>query len=109
MNLLTNKKFIVRTNNWYSPLAELGAKYDSIIAGELMDTTSSAGDWHGFILQKTGDTSVVAIGFSQYNNYPDAGFTLLTCEHPFYRGRTDEENLLENVKSCWLQFDGENY
>lgn len=105
MTLLTDKKFLITTNNWYTPLAELGAKYKSVIAGEVMDNSSSAGDWSGYIIQKTGKTEVVAIGFSQYNNYPNAGFTIITCEHPFYHGRTDEKDLIENVRNCWLQFD----
>jgi len=104
MNLLVNKEFHCDLNNWYAPLEELGKKYTSIIAGEIMDSSSSAGDWSGYIIQKTGQTEVVAIGFSQYNNYPNKGFKLLTCEHPFYRGKLDEKDLVENVRNCWNQF-----
>ena len=105
MKLLTDNIYVTRTNNWFAPNCEFQAKYKSILGAELMDMTSSAGDWHGFIIQKTGKDKFVAIGFSQYNNYPHAGFTLMTCEHPFYKGKLSDKNWLENVRSCWLQFD----
>ena len=78
-------------------------KYPSVIATELVDMTSSAGDWNGFLIQKTGKNSFVAIGFSQYNNYPHHGFMLGTSEHPFYRGKFTEQNWAENVRLCYLQ------
>lgn len=105
MKLLTNLTFVTTTNNWFAPTKELKEKYKSVIDTEIMDMTSSAGDWSGFILQKTGKNTVHAIGFSQENNYPHDGFTLMTCEHPFYKGRLDEKDLVENVRKCWLQFD----
>ena len=107
MKQLTDITFTTATNSWYAPTREMKEKYRSIIWAELMDTTSSAGDWSGFIIQKIGKNTFVAIGFSQYNNYPHDGFCLMTCEHPFYRGKLDEKNLVENVKNCWLQFDNE--
>lgn len=105
MKALTGKTFTTATNNWYAPTKELKEKYRSIIGTELMDTTSSAGDWSGFIIQKIGKNTFVAIAFSQYNNYPHDGFCLMTCEHPFYRGKFDVKNWMENVRNCWLQFD----
>ena len=103
MKLLTNVDFHTKTNNWYAPTCEFHEKHKSIIRIEIMDNTSSAGDWSGFILQKTGKNTVHAIGFSQENCHPHDGFMLYTAEHPFYKGRVDEANLVENVKSCWLQ------
>lgn len=101
---LTNITFTTATNNWFAPTKELKEKYKSVIETELMDMTSSAGDWSGFIIQKLGKNTFVAIGFSQTNLYPHAGFGLQTCEHPFYRGKFSEKNWVENVRSCWLQF-----
>ena len=103
MKLLTNIEFHTDTNNWFAPTKELKEKYPSVIGTELMDTTSSAGDWDGFLIQKTGKNSYKAIGFSQENCYPDAGFTLRTCEHPFYHGKLTDANWAENVRNCWLQ------
>ena len=106
MKLLTNNTFVTKTNNWYAPTAEFWEKHKSIIAIKLMDTTSSAGDWSGFILQKTGKNTVHAIGFSQYNNYPHDGFMLMTCEHPFYCGHAGDKNVLQYAENAWLQCDG---
>ena len=103
MKLLTNKTFVTATNNWYAPTKEFKEKYPSVIATELVDMMSSAGDWNGFLIQKTGKNSFVAIGFSQYNNYPHHGFMLGTSEHPFYRGKFTEQNWAENVRLCYLQ------
>lgn len=105
MRLLTDITLHTDRNNWLAPTMELKKKYRSVIATELTDTTSSAGDWSGFLIQKTGKNSFHAIGFSQENCYPGAGFTLRTCEHPFYSGKLSDANWVENVRSCWLQFD----
>lgn len=103
MKLFTDITFHTDTNNWYAPLAEFWGSHKSVYTAEYMDQTSSAGDWSGFILQRLRK-NVYAIGFSQENSYPNDGFTLRTCEHPFYKGRVDEDGLLLNVRSCWNQF-----
>ena len=107
MNYLVKKTYVTKTNNWYAPTNEFKENYKSVIEIVLMDTTSSAGDWNGFIVQKVGKHKLIAIGFSQYNNYPHDGFMLGTCEHPFYcvKDYTKEQNYMENIKNCWLQFD----
>ena len=69
-----------------------------------MEQTSSAGDWSGYFIQQIGKNKFVAIGFSQENNYPGAGFTLYTCEHLFYEGTTLSPQFIDNVESCWNQF-----
>ena len=103
MKLLTDIKFHTDTNNWFAPTKELEQKYRSVVATELMDMTSSAGDWEGFIIQKTGKYAFKAIGFYQENCYPHAGFTLYTADTPFYHGKITDKNWEENVRSCWLQ------
>lgn len=107
MKYLTDKTYVTKTNNWYAPTKEIEENYKSVVNAVLMDTTSSAGDWSGFIVQKIGKHKLIAIGFSQYNNYPHDGFCLMTSEHPFYRvnDSTKERNYMENIKNCWLQFD----
>ena len=103
MKLLTNKNFVTKTNNWYAPIRELKEKYSSIIHAQFMNTTSSAGDWSGFIIQKVGKDSAVAIAFWQENNYPNAGFTLYTADEPFYSGNPKKIPFYENVESLWQQ------
>ena len=87
MKLLENKTFVTDTNNWFAPTHEFQQKYPSIVAHHFTDMSSSAGDWSGFFLQKTGRNTCAAIPFYQENNYPHAGFTLHTgemlCKGPF--------------------------
>jgi hypothetical protein len=103
MKLLTDKVYATSTNNWYAPSSEFQALYPSIQGAIFMDQTSSAGDWSGFIVQKTGTKSAVAIGFFQENNYPYAGFTLYTATYPFYKGDFTDPKFVENAKNRWMQ------
>lgn len=104
MKLLTNKVYATAENNWFSPACEFHEKHKSILRMVYMDMTSSSGDWSGFVVQKTGKRKAHCIGFEQVNNYPHAGFTLYTCEHPFYTGDPTKPHFLENAQSCYLQF-----
>lgn len=103
MKLLTNKVYATGTNNWYAPSREFQALYPSILGAIFMNQASSAGNWSGFIIQKTGTKSAVAIGFCQENNYPYAGFTLYTAEYPFYKGDFTDPKFVENVENCWMR------
>ena len=103
MKLLTNKVYATAGKTWYYPTIEFQALYPSIQGTIFMDQTSSAGYWTGFFIQKTGTKSAVAIGFSQENNYPHAGFTLYTAEHPFYKGDFNNPKFVEEAKNSWRQ------
>ena len=103
MKLLTNKIFKTDKGDWYDAMNAFSAKYKSFLHYRFTDTTSSAGDWSGFIVQQTGKDTVCAIGFTQENNYPAGGFTVYTCDGPFYHGTLDEPGLFDNIESCWLQ------
>ena len=77
-NLLTNREFHVN-GTWYSPEKRL-QEYNSVVMTELTDTTSSAGDWTGYLIQKIFKKFHLII-FSQENDYPNGrGFTLKTGE-----------------------------
>lgn len=102
---LTNITFVTGTNNWYAPTKELKEKYRSIKKIALMDTTSSAGDWSGYLIQQIAPKKVIAIGFSQYNSHPHDGFSLMTCEHPFFVGKECTAEFISNVELCWNQFN----
>lgn len=72
-SLLTDREFVItsketggRRVTWFSPKQYLEEKFSSVVRVELVDTTSSSGDWSGFFLQRLG-RSVVAISFSQEN------------------------------------------
>jgi len=76
MNLvLTNRKWQI-DGNWYAPSSFLG-KFKSVLFVELIDTTSSAGDWNGLFFQLINGM-VYVIPYFQSNNYPGSGFTLQT-------------------------------
>jgi hypothetical protein len=60
-----------------SEFRELVTQHRSVVALEYTDTTSSAGDWGGFIIQKFGNKHYV-IPFWQENNWPHRGFTVGT-------------------------------
>lgn len=90
MRLLENKTFVTATNNWYAAIKEFKNRYPSVVRHEFMNTTSSAGDWDGFLIQRTGSRSAVAIPFWQENNYPNSGFTLRTGT-AFMKGRMSND------------------
>ena len=81
--LLINRKFNTADypdikDNWYAA-REILLQYKSVQSFELCDTTSSAGDWSGVIVQRlNGNTYIIPWG--QENNYPHAGYTVYTGE-----------------------------
>ena len=89
MKLLTNNTFVTKTNNWFAPTKELKEKYKSVIDTELMDMTSSAGDWSGFILQQTGkNQQIIRCGIPAllYWKVVFAGSFSLYCHDSFNAG-----------------------
>lgn len=78
--IMTNRTYHVN-GTWYAPQKKL-EEMKSVVEAELTDTTSSAGDWSGYFVQKVFRTYYL-IEFSQQNDYPEGrGFTLLTAEEP---------------------------
>ena len=83
-NLLSERTFSVTARRgcrltWFTPLAFLKESFSSVLDAVHTDTTSSAGDWSGYILQRQGNT-VWLIPFSQTNDR--TCFTVYT-EKPF--------------------------
>lgn len=74
-NILKDRKYNI-DGGWYAPARYL-RDFDSVIAVHLSDTTSSAGDWQGYFVQKIGEVRYLIL-FFQENNYPRGGFTLTT-------------------------------
>ena len=77
--ILTNRSLVlserIRTSDVPRIIKE---RFSSVVAVEFMDTTSSAGDWSGLIVQKIGKKKCVAIIFSMENKYPYDGFNVNT-------------------------------
>lgn len=79
-NLLTARTYQV-DGNWYAP-EEFLQGFSSVVKTELFNTTSSAGDWDGYFIQKILNRYYLII-FSQVNNgFGASGFTLYTDRKP---------------------------
>lgn len=59
-NLLLNREYNVQ-GTWYKPSDFLYENFKSVVRVELIDTTSSAGDWSGMIVQKINKTYYLII------------------------------------------------
>ena len=62
-NLLLKRNYHV-DGTWYVP-QEFLESYKSVVKTGLLDQTSSAGDWSGYILQKIGETFHVILFLSK--------------------------------------------
>lgn len=78
-NLLLKRNYHV-DGTWYAPQKFLES-YKSVVKTGLLNQTSSAGDWSGYILQKIGKTFHVIL-FWQSNSYPHTGFDVVTDAFP---------------------------
>jgi hypothetical protein len=106
MKLLTGKNIYCEKNNWYAPICEFIEKHPSVVFSKYTNQTSSAGDWEGFIIQKTGKNVAHAIAFYQENAYPNAGFHFHTAEKPFLMTKSfgDGKQFIADAESCVNQF-----
>lgn len=103
-NLLTNREFFVE-KDWFASVRHL-LKHKSVIEAKFFDTTSSAGDWDGLIVQKLkyGLRSwYYIIPFCQENNYPRNGYTVRTGNVFCRLDNCPTENELENI--YWTMFE----
>lgn len=82
MALLTNREWEVE-GTWYAPKRFFTDKYfGSVVRAELWNTTSSSGDWDGYIVQKHGRRWYLII-FWQENIAWTPYFRLGTADRPF--------------------------
>lgn len=91
--ILTNKNFEV-SGSWYSPTKKL-MEMDGVIDAEHLDTTSSAGDWSGYFVQKSGN-KVYFIPFYQENI--GNGYSVST-DNVYASWQYNKENYDETLKS----------
>lgn len=101
--LLTGRKFIVTSNDipgritWYSPLTYLKDRYPSVIEATHYDTTSSAGDWNGYVIQYVRKKYYLTL-FHQENRYPKEGFSVKTADKWLLKGNT-----IDGIKNAFKQ------
>lgn len=74
--LLTDRTYVLNEGNWYSSLEKLRS-FPSVEMANFYNTTSSAGDWEGYLVQKHREQRYLIL-FSQTNNWPRGGFTIVT-------------------------------
>lgn len=79
--LLINREWHI-SGTWNAPRNFLREKFASVVFCDHINTSSSAGNWEGLILQRFGK-KLYAVLFSQENCFPRDGFTLSTSETPF--------------------------
>lgn len=120
MNLLINK--CVAHNYWFGGLKLLKKDYKSIVKADFNNTTSSAGDWTGYILQKIGNT-YYCIPVFQENQYPREGYKTYTGNRNIFvfytkyvdieisdiwdilMGCISKQFPLETLRKMWKLFD----
>lgn len=80
-NFITNRQFVATNKSGRTTTTDVKniiiAKFKSVVNVEYIETTSSAGDWSGVIVQQLRGKSY-AVPFSIENRYPDDGFDVHT-------------------------------
>lgn len=78
--ILTNREILVAIGRTRTSdvIPFLKDKFSSIVRIDFFDTTSSAGDWSGLIVQKIGKNKHVGIIFSMENMWCGDGFRVNT-------------------------------
>ena len=95
--LLLNRKIHVK-GTWYATQKYLEESYSSVKKVEFTDTTSSAGDWSGYFVQKVG-LYYYLIPFSQENE--GDGFTIHTDTK--YRVVSRNQEFVEKLYKGYLK------
>lgn len=85
---------------WYTPL-EVLESYPSVIKVDHFDTTSSAGDWQGYFIQKIKENLFYIIVFSQENTR--AGYTIYTQSKPLIKLDSEPDtNTINEILNYYL-------
>jgi hypothetical protein len=77
---LKNLELII-DGNWYAPLHYLQEK-ENVVKAELIDTTSSAGDWQGYIIQKYNRKYELIFFMQENRAFGGSGFNLYVNKKP---------------------------
>lgn len=97
--LLTNRNFTI-AGNWYEPRNFLKENFKSVVSAGYFDTTSSAGDWTGYFVQKIKNNYYLIL-FSQENRaFGGTGFDLKTFNsvHSEMNYLPDEEEIFKMIE-----------
>lgn len=99
-NILLGRTYNV-SGSWYAPKQFLNDNFSSVVKTGLIDTTSSAGDWFGYLVQHIKKTYYL-IFFSQSNNYPYSGFKVMTHEVCFKFKEIPTEEKICDIAKIWF-------
>ena len=97
-NLLLGRSYHV-DGTWYEPQKFL-ENFKSVVRADYLETTSSAGDWTGYILQKIGKVFHIIL-FWQTNSYPNSGFDVVTDANEMYSFSGEEPTKDELEEMIW--------
>lgn len=98
-NLLLKRSYHV-DGTWYAPQKFFEANFKSVVRAEYLDTTSSSGDWTGYILQKIGKVFHIIL-FWQTNSHPHSGFDVMTDANAMYSFSGEEPTKKELEYMIW--------
>jgi hypothetical protein len=101
MKSLKNKTIVI-DGNWYAPEKHFRS-YKSVEKCDLFDTTSSAGDWSGYIIQRVSKSRIDLLLWTQEND-GGGGFlvnTSLVCS--FFNQLPTEEEIFEVFKELYYR------
>lgn len=104
-SLLINREYEVE-GSWYAPLRHF-RDMDSVVRCNHYDTTSSAGNWSGYVLQKIGKFYYVIL-FWQINIAWTPYFEVHTDDKPLarldYEPKEDEIfSMIEDLTMCYAE------
>lgn len=106
-SILINREYDV-SGTWYKTLEFLN-NFKSVVASDFIDTTSSSGNWSGYIIQKIKNNYYLTL-FSQENT--NSGFRIYTDRsylnlgyvknlHTFLNSNTFHEIIEEKYRYGW--------
>lgn len=109
MALLTNKTWEVE-GTWYAPEQFLRWEAPGVVRAELWNTTSSAGDWDGYFVQKHGQKWYLIlfwqenIAWTPYFRLTTDGQAFAVCDHEPTRAECEQlrEELDNMMMPYWL-------
>lgn len=98
MKSLANKEIFIE-GNWYDPLRYFKA-LASVVYAELYVTSSSAGDWSGFFVQRMGKGFYDIVWFNQENRYAThSGYIVNTTLIGKCNSKPSKEEVYEFINS----------
>lgn len=104
MNDLYINQEVQVDGSWYAPLEHL-KEQEGVTEAHHWDTTSSAGDWDGYFIQKQGNKYYLITFYQENNGFGNVGFTLHTDGVRFeFETKPKEEEIPELMNAIWSAY-----